>query len=96
MTDDTVSQIYAQNIDSDSLFRSAVVAVFHGRCGTGSVLISRSSVWVAVLAVADDTVAIVSESLFSESRFDTWDLSIIVHVFFGVVLDETLEMALEM
>ena len=35
MTDDTLSQIHAQNIDSDSLFRSAVVAVFHGRCGTG-------------------------------------------------------------
>ena len=29
-----------------------------------AVFISRSSVWVAVLAVADDTVAIVSESLF--------------------------------
>ena len=29
-----------------------------------AVLISRSSVWVAVLAVADDTVAIVSESRF--------------------------------
>ena len=29
-----------------------------------AVLISRSSVWGAVLAVADDTVAIVSESLF--------------------------------
>ena len=29
-----------------------------------AVLLSRSSVWVAVLAVADDTVAIVSESAF--------------------------------
>ena len=27
MTDDTLSQIHAQNIDSDSLFRSAVFAV---------------------------------------------------------------------
>ena len=35
MTDDTLSQIHAQNIDNDFLFHSAVVAVFHGRCGTG-------------------------------------------------------------
>ena len=30
-----------------------------------AVFISRSSVWVAVLAVADDTVAIVSEAIWA-------------------------------
>ena len=34
-----------------------------------AVLISRSSVWVAVLSVADDTVANVSESLFFSRCF---------------------------
>ena len=34
-----------------------------------AVLLSRSSVWVAVLAVADDTVAIVSESPFCSRCF---------------------------